>query len=79
MYSPNSKCEQVWSQQWGHEDKENIRGEDPPLHHLCLPNTEALLLRVLKHKLSAEKEETNQKQSDAAEQNIEKKQKNKQT
>lgn len=55
--SPYSKCEQVWSQQWGNEDEENIGGEDSSLHHLRLPNAEgALLLRVLKHKLSAENE-----------------------
>lgn len=55
--SPDSECEQVWSQQWGAEDEENIGGEDSSLHHLCLPNAEgALLLRVLKHELSAERE-----------------------
>lgn len=56
--SPDSKCEQVWSQQWGNKDEENIGGEDSSLHHLRLPNAEgALLLRVLKHKLSAERED----------------------
>lgn len=56
--SPDSKREKVWSQQRGNKNEENIGGEDASLHHLCLSDTEgALLLRVLKHKLSAEKEE----------------------
>lgn len=59
--SPYSECEQVWSQQGGNKNEENIRGEDSSLHHLCLPNTEgALLFWVLKHKLSAKKK-TNKK------------------
>jgi len=45
----------VGRQQRGNKDEENVGGEDSPLHHLRLPHAEgALLLRVLKHKLSAE-------------------------
>lgn len=53
---PDSECEQVWSQQGGAEDEEKIGGEDSPLHHLRLPDAErALLLRMLEHKLSADR------------------------
>lgn len=63
--SPDSEREQVRGQQRGAEDEENIGGEDPSLHHLCLPNAEgALLLRVLKHELSAEKERETEREED---------------
>lgn len=55
LVSPDSKCEQVWNQQWRNKNEENIGGEDSSLHHFCLSDAEgARLLRVLKHKLSAE-------------------------
>lgn len=42
-------------QQGGAKDEENVGGEDPPLHHVRLPDAErALLLRVLEHKLPAD-------------------------
>lgn len=59
LVSPDAKCEQVRRQQRGDEDEEDVGGEDSSLHHLCLPDTEGALrlLRVLKHKLSGERQE----------------------
>lgn len=36
----NSQCEQVRGQQGRAKDEENVRGEDPPLHHVRLPDAE---------------------------------------